>query len=219
MLVFVANIAMAWVGATWLLFLFYIVSLGILLYTLTSFAKIGLGNRLVVGPSCLMGLILLGQVAGFSGIGDQDIHIVDQALVVPIFFYGALIVGLVTAGSKMGSSQRAIGLSKRALLIARAGLITVLVVPLTAWYMNPILWPATPAPIKAYVESFDRAPFASASWQQWEIVGSWTVESKLNPDLSGPRRLLATELAGEQNPFILGARSALDSCDRTSLAS
>ena len=78
-------------------------------------------------------------------------------------------------------------------------------VPLTAWYMNPILWPATPARIKAYVESFDRAPFSSASWQQWEIVASWTVESKLDPDLSRPRRLLAAELAGEQNPFILGS--------------
>ena len=151
-----------------------------------------------------MGLILLGQVAGFSGIGDQDIHIVDQALIVPLFFCGALIVVLVTAGSKMGSSRGAVGRSKKAPLIARAMLIAILVVPLTAWYMNPILWPATPARIKAYVESFDRAPFTSASWQQWEIVGSWTVESKLNPDLSAPGRLLATEVAGEQNPFILG---------------
>jgi hypothetical protein len=203
-LVFVANLAMAWVGATWLLFLFYIVSLGILLYVLTSFAKVGLGNRVVVGPSCVMGLILLGQLAGFSGIGDQDIHLADQALIVPIFFCGALIVGLITAGSKMGNSRRAIGLSKRARLIATAALIAIIGVQLTAWCMKSILWPATPARIKAYVESFDRAPFASASWQQWEIAGSWAVESKLNADLSGPRRLLATELAGEQNPFILG---------------
>ena len=78
LLVFAANLAMAWIGATWLLFLFYIVSLGFLLYVLTSFAKIGLGNRLVVGQSCVMGLVLLGQVAGFAGIGDQDIHVVDQ---------------------------------------------------------------------------------------------------------------------------------------------
>lgn len=203
-LVFAANLAMAWVGASWLLFLFYIVSFGILLYVLTSFAKIGLGNRLVVGPYCLMGLLLLGQVAGFSGIGDQDIHIVDQALIAALFFCGALIVGFITAGSKMGGSRRAIGLSKRVVPIAMAGLITVLVVPLAAWYMNPILWPATPARIKAYVESFDRAPFASANWQQWEIVASWAVESTLNPDLSGPRSLLTTELAGAQNPFILG---------------
>src|SRR5207302_7355206 len=44
-----------------------------------------------------------------------------------------------------------------------------------------------------------------ASWQQWEIVASWSVESNLNPDLSAPKRLLAAGLAGEQNPSILGS--------------
>jgi hypothetical protein len=193
------------VGATWLLFLFYILSFGFLLYVLTSFAKIGLGNRLVVGPSCLTGMALLGQIAGFSGIGDQDIHVVDQSLIVPVFFCGALVVFLVTVSSTIGRSLGADGRSKRVLLIVGAALFSVLVVSLTAWYMKPILWPATPVRIKAYVESFDRAPFASASWQQCQIVASWAVESKLNPDLSGPSRLLATELAGEQNPFILGS--------------
>ena len=36
-------------------------------------------------------------------------------------------------------------------------------------------------------------------------MASWAVESKLDPDLSGARRLLAAEIAGEQNPFILGS--------------
>jgi len=71
--------------------------------------------------------------------------------------------------------------------------------------MNPILWPATPARIKAFVESFDRVPFSTASWHQWEIVASWAVESKLDPDLSHPRQLLDAEIAGEQNPVILGS--------------
>ena len=84
-------------------------------------------------------------------------------------------------------------------------LFAVFVVPLSVWYMNPILWPATPARIKAYVESFDRAPFSTASWHQWEIVASWAVESKLDPDLSHPRQLLDAEIAGEQNPVILGS--------------
>ena len=78
---------MSWIGATWLLFLFYIVSLGFLL-RFDHFAKIGLGNRFVIGSSCVMGMGLLGQVAGFSGIGDQDIHLLDQSLIVPIFFCG-----------------------------------------------------------------------------------------------------------------------------------
>jgi hypothetical protein len=148
----------------------------------------------------------LWQLALFPGIGDQDIHVVDQALMVPLFFSGALVVAFITPGSMIGSYRRAGGLGKKTRLIAHVAAFAVFMVPLTVWFMNPILWPATPARTKAYVESFDRAPFSTASWQEWEIVASWAVESKLDPDLSRPRRLLDAEIAGEQNPFILGQR-------------
>ncbi len=203
--VFAASVAMAWFGATWLLFLCYIVSLGLLIFVLTSFARIGLGNRLMVCQSCVLSLCFLGQLAGFPGIGDDDIHVVDQALIVPLFFSGAFVVTLIMVGSTTGSHRRAGGWDKKTRPIAPAAAFAVFLVPLTVWYMNPILWPATPARIKAYVESFDRAPFATASWHQWEIVASWAVESKLDPDLSHPRQLLDAEIAGEQNPVVLGS--------------
>ena len=50
-LVFAATIAMAWVGATWLLFLFYIVSFGFLLYVLTSLRQDRSGESLRDRPS------------------------------------------------------------------------------------------------------------------------------------------------------------------------
>ena len=80
----------------------------------------------------------------------------------------------------------------------------LIVVPVTLWLMSSTLWPATPDRIKQYVESFDSAPYSSASWQRWEIPARWAVESKRNPDFSKPRQLLATEIAGEQNPFVIG---------------
>ena len=61
-LVFAATLALMWIGATWLLFLLYIISFGVLLYVLSSFARLGLGNRLLIGQSCMMGLMLLGQL-------------------------------------------------------------------------------------------------------------------------------------------------------------
>ena len=106
-MVFAASLAMAWFGATWLLFLCYIVSLGLLIFVLTGLAKIGLGNRLVVCQSCVIGLALLGQLAGLAGIGDQDIHVVDQAVIVPLFFFGALVVALIMVGSLIGSHASA----------------------------------------------------------------------------------------------------------------
>jgi hypothetical protein len=203
--VFAASVAIAWFGATWLLFLCYIVSLGLLIYVLTSLARIGLGNRLLVCQSCVISLGFLGQLAGFPGIGDEDIHVVDQGLIAPLFFSGAFVVTLIMIGSTIGSHQRAGGWGKKTRAIAPVVAFAVFLVPLTVWYMNPILWPATPARIKAYVESFDRAPFSTASWHQWEIVASWAVESKLDPDLSHPRQLLDAEIAGAQNPVILGS--------------
>ena len=65
-LVFAATMLLMLVGATWLLFLFYIISFGLLLFVLASLAKLGLGNRLVIGRSCLMGLMFLGQAAVMS---------------------------------------------------------------------------------------------------------------------------------------------------------
>ena len=85
-LLFAATLAMAWFGATWLLFLFYTVSLGLLVYVLSSLARLGLGNRFVIGQACMFALPLLGQMAGFPGIGGNDIHLLDQGLIVPVFF-------------------------------------------------------------------------------------------------------------------------------------
>jgi hypothetical protein len=90
-----------------------------------------------------------------------------------------------------------------------AALLSVVAVALmgsqVVTWADPILRPATPERIKRYVESFDQAPFSSACWHEWEIVARWAVESKLDPDLSGARRLLDREIAGEQDSFILGS--------------
>jgi hypothetical protein len=198
--VLAASLALALIGATWLLFLLYIVSFGLLLCALASFARRGLGNRRLIGQSCLMGLALLGQITAIWGIGDQDIHFVDQLLVCPLFFWGAFVLLPFVVGDPQGSDSR--------LLMRQwiaGGLAFVLVVAITVWFMNPILWPATPSRIKHYVESFEKAPNSAASWRDWEIVARWTIESNLNPDLSGARRLLAREISGEQNPFVLGS--------------
>ncbi len=200
--VFVASVILGMVGATWLLFLFYILSFGILLGVLASYAKLGVGNRQMIGQSCLMGLVFLGQMAAFSGIGMQEIHFVDQTLVAAIFFGGTLIllpVILVSSPAANVSGQRMGAVRRRMIAVMYSSLVVLLMTRM----MNPILWPATPTRIKHFVESFDHAPYESSSWQQWEVVAKWAIQSKLDPDLSKPRELLAKEISGKQNPFIL----------------
>jgi len=202
-LFFALTLALAWLGATSLMLLLYLISLGVMLYVLSGFAKRGLGDRGVIGRSCLMGLMFLGQLSAFAGIGDQDIHFVDPLVIAAVFFSGALVLLALVMGSP--TPQMAGWRSRRIARWLLGGLFVVLVVAVMAWFMNPLLWPATPERIKSRVESFDHAPNSTASWRAWEIVARWAVESKLDPDLSRPRRLLAAQLAGEQNPFILGS--------------
>ena len=50
--VYAVTLVLSLLGATWALFVLYIVSFGLLVYLLTSLAKLGLGNRQVIGQSC-----------------------------------------------------------------------------------------------------------------------------------------------------------------------
>lgn len=204
--VFAGTLGLTLVGATWLLFLMYIISFGLLLYVLTSLARVGLGNRRLIGPSCLMGLMFLGQISMLPQIGAEDIHFVDQMLVAAVFLGGTLVLLPFVLGISQLTGPRTERMLKLERLNQRTAgaMMLVLLVPLIAWLMHPILWPATRSRIKSYVESFEKAPYATSSWQRWEIVASWAIKSKLDPDLTRPRRLLSKEISGEQNPYILG---------------
>jgi hypothetical protein len=188
-------------GASGLLFLLLIVSLGLLAYVVHGLARVGLGNRQVVAGSCLTALLLLGQCTSSLGIGDGSIHFLDQKLVSVVFWLGVLAMTPFIAMYPSLHENRFRGAAQRSTSV----FLLVILVPLIAWLSSSVLWPATPARIKSYVESFDRAPNSSASWREWEIPARWAVESGLNPDLSTPRRLLDAEIAGEQNPFILSS--------------
>jgi hypothetical protein len=213
-LVYAATFGLSLIGATWLMFLLYIISFGLLVYVLSSLARLGLGNRVVIGQSCLWGLIMLGQLATHPWTGEQEIHFVDPGLVSVVFdvgyallmaiFFGTSIAAIAVGRYPTGIPRLRAGLSAMAVALF-AGLGIVLMGWLAAMKMGPILRPATPARIKSYVESFDQAPYGSASWRPWEIVARWAIDSKLAPDLSGARRLLAREIAGEQDPFVLGS--------------
>jgi hypothetical protein len=277
--VFAAVVILPMIGSTWLLFLLLLASFGSLLCLLSGFAKLGVGNRLMIGQSCLVGLVLLGQAMANPFAGLRDIHFVDQKLITVVFFVGTLILLPFVIGSmkRLELFGPAIGMEGKAsrwvllfllcvvvadvLLVllllngsgndrppvaggygwlllaavivvevdvlialfvgrfrkARAsrfaaarpwmwGLLYVsVVVPMLTWFANPILWPATPARIQHHVESFEKGRYGSIAWRDWEIAASWTIEAGLDPDLPRARRLLADEIAGEQNPFVLGS--------------
>lgn len=259
--VFAVTMALALLGASWLLFVFYIVSFGLLLYILSSLAKLGLGNRELIGRSCMLGLMFLGQTAMISGIGIAEIHFLDQTAVGAVFFGGVLVLLPFTMGmpqllntriqkpsrwmwafaAAFGAFQAVLAIllwsvSKNPWIVAlvlgsvlmlvgtmiyqarfsgqriakssqwtAAVFMALLLIPLMAFELRPILRPAPRTDMKRYVESFAAAPLHSVSWEHWEIVARWAIASKLDPDLTQPRRVLADEIVGEQNAYILGS--------------
>jgi hypothetical protein len=210
-LVYAVTMVLFFVGETWPVFVFYIVSFGLLVYLLKAYAKLGLGSRHVIGPTCACALALLGQLAVFPNVGEADIHFVDQKLIAAVFLGGSLVlfgVGIVGAQPHfmgMWTAKRFNLIPLNLLRVLSVLLFAAITLPTIAWFMSPILWPANPARIKRYVESFESAPFGGSSWHSWEIVAGWAIEKNLAPDLSGARRLLAQEIASDQNPFILGS--------------
>lgn len=212
--VFVLSLTLALIGKAWLLFLLYVMSLGILLYVVSAFARRGIGDRAFVARACASGLMFLGQLALFAGVGIQDIHFLDQRLVAAVFLAGALALLPFSLPTHEAASRRGAA-SGRGMIAVQA----LLVVPLIAWLASSILLPATPARIRNYVESFDHAKYSTVSWRRWEIVMDWVRRSTPNLDLSKPRRLLAREIANDENPYVLGSalRTGLMHSDQIAL--
>lgn len=202
--VFAAVVFLPMIGSTWLLFLLLLISFGALLCLLSGFAKRGVGSRLVIGQSCLMGLALLGQAMANANVGLRDIHFVDQKLISVVLFGGTLILLPFVIGS---TKCMAGGRLRKAYRWILGLLYPCVVIPLLAWFANPLLWPVTPARIQQHVEAFEHGDASFIAWRDWEIPASWTIEAGLDPDLSRARRLLDAEISSKQSglPLLLAS--------------
>lgn len=105
--VFAAVLILPMIGATWLLFLLLLASFGLLLYFLSSFARRGIGNRLLIAQSCLSGLILLSMAMQNTYGGLSEIHFVDQKLIAAVLLLGTLILLpiVITSIARLGGRE------------------------------------------------------------------------------------------------------------------
>lgn len=105
--VFAAVLILPMIGATWLLFLLLLASFGLLLYFLSSFARHGIGNRLLIAQSCLSGLLLLSMAMQNTYGGLSEIHFVDQKLIAAVLLAGTLILLpiVITSMARLGGRE------------------------------------------------------------------------------------------------------------------
>lgn len=194
-------------GSTWPLYCLYVASFALLIYVINSLAKLGLGNRFLIAQWCLMGLLLLAQTATSVEMGRYDIHLINQRVVGLVFWVGVALMTITVSRESPPSrlpKQRPIPRVAQWGVVIAIAIMSLPIIFLFCYVGFPRVFDPTPAQIKQYVESFDQAPFSTASWDQWETPAQWTIDQQMHPDLAKPRQLLAKEIAGAQNPFILG---------------
>lgn len=164
----------------------------------TSLGRAGLIDRRAIGGNLIMGLALLAQVTQIYTLTNAGVHLLDQSLVQALLLGAAVVLAILLSFTIR--NRLLVGLA----VVHAIGFGFVFV----GFFARSLWAPVTTETLKNYVESFDAAPFHSASWQRWEVPAAWLQDSGISLDLSKPRRLLELEIAGEQNPFILGVGCA-----------
>ncbi|MES2790797.1 MAG: hypothetical protein V4719_14390 [Planctomycetota bacterium] len=207
---FIIILLTALIGATWLIFLVFLGSFAFLVLSLSSLAKSGLGSQLTVSRACAMGLMFFAQTSGFSGIGDNEIHFVDQFVVTAILYAGtfALIAVFLRCDSSSILPEQNIWMKNAYAKLFFLGLMLVPIACLMTLSGGPMLVRYTPSRIKHYVESSPPNGRSSArfiGWRQWETAASYAVDAQLHPDLSAANRILAEEIERDAHPLVLGS--------------
>lgn len=184
-------------GYTFPVFIFFLGS-GIAMVTLvTRLGRTGLIDRSTVGGTMISSLVGLAQATQIISIVDSGRHLLDQGLVTMTLLLAAMLLGvMLTIGKWNGwqSVEKTVGLVIAAVLVV-------------GFFGASIWYPMSTQKMKNHVEAFDRARFSSVSWKRWAVPTVWLQKSGVPLDLSKPRGLLQVEIAGEQNPFILGVAS------------
>ncbi|MEO2019176.1 MAG: hypothetical protein ABGZ53_32940 [Fuerstiella sp.] len=123
-------------------------------------------------------------------------HFLDQGLLQAVLMGGGfLLLMLIRPPARVGGLTLTLG------LIA-AGVLMV------GWFSRSAWDPVSTRAMKAYVESFDDAPFSFASWRHWKTPALWLQESNVQLDLTKPRALLMKEMEGD--PHARTLRFALE---------
>ncbi|MEM7164391.1 MAG: hypothetical protein AAF581_02950 [Planctomycetota bacterium] len=166
-------------------FLALLLSVGALVYITRSLAAAGIGNRAVVASWCTVGLMFVAvsrlQMVQFQpGWG-----IADPRWISIVTLVGACVMLLIarSSGGYVVPRRERLGNSWVGMLL----LLTVMALPVSSLVVD---WSRGPHTVKAFVESFDEAPFRSASWRWWGYSAQWCQATGAEPDLAIPQQLL-----------------------------
>jgi hypothetical protein len=192
--ILVLSLVLIFSGYVLPVFLVFLAS-GIAMVSLvTRLGRDGMVDRRAVGGNLIVGLALLAQITQIYTSTNAGVHLLDQSLVQAVLLGAAVVLAIVMCSTIRNRWLAVLG----AVHAIGFGILFV------GFFARSLWAPVTTESLKNYVESFDEAPFHSSSWQHWEVPAAWLQKSGVALNLSKPRQLFESEIAGEQNSYILG---------------
>ena len=189
------SVLLMLVGYAIPVFVFFLVSGITMVSLITRLARNQMIDRGAIGGSFCAGMFLLAQVAQVFTMWSPGSPFLDQTLIMAILMAGGLVVLMLSFPFAQFSRIRKV-------LVALS--LAAVVVLLVGWFSSSLWNPISKIEMKEYVESFDDAPFSSASWRQWKTPAAWLRDCSVPLDMTEPRKLLETEIEQEkQNATIL----------------
>ena len=153
-------------------------------------------DRVAIAGCLAPALVILAQVMQVYSMSGRGMHFLDQGLLQAVLMGGGfLLLTLSRPPARVGGLTLTLG-------SIVAGVLMV------GWFSRSVWDPVSTRAMKAYVESFDKAPFSFASWRHWKTPAVWLQESNVQLDMTKPRALLEKEMAGD--PHIRTLRFALE---------
>ncbi len=193
----VLVVGMAWGGLLLMLigyaipvFIIFLISGITMVSLITRLGREQVIDRTSIASSLGPGMLLLVQITHIASMFSQGFPFLDQMLIPAVLATGGFVLLMVCPVQAEHLSRAASRLVK---LVASTGGIL-----LAGWFSSSLWNPISTDDLKAYVESFDQAPFSSASWRAWKVPAAWLRDSNMPLNMSTPYRLLETEIANDE---------------------
>lgn len=190
-----ATLAVPFSGSSSVLFYLVVGSIVSFTFILAHLARLGIATRRVVAAACIPGLLLLTYIAAPASYRGSELHLIDPRVSQGVLYLSlAILVHLRGSGLGRKRTPRGVRWVFMVVLVA-GGIISC----------RSLLFRATDGQAVAFVEAFDEAEFGGASWEDWEAVATWAMQTGQDVDWTRPRALVASGFGQRAGPAILGS--------------
>lgn len=190
-----------WFGMQLPAFIFFLAPAIMLVLVAVQLSRRQMLDRSIIASLCssILGLLgILGHGPMISSTGAGGTPLLDQRIIASVMYAGLGVVLAAQSTIPRFNVPDPQPISRRLSFPRVAGSLACgSMLLFAAWFGRSLWQPVTTSDLKTYVESFDRAKYSSASWQQWSVPAKWLADQEIELDFARPRQLLRETIKKE----------------------